>query len=173
VRRCKPPQAGRCQPTADRHARPPEVALLGPTPARIEHRHDGLVGKDPRRRQHDLAQPRHHRGDLGGGVAGPERKCRAVDRHTLALDHLRLPIQRLVIGKAPGQHVRDQRFGRNPALDQPGRRRLLHDDALAGAASQIRPPGDQDPELRRDHVQPFRFVFADNRHHPATARARG
>ena len=51
----------------------PGKALLGPAPARVEHRHAGLVGEQPHRGEQDLAQPRHHR-------AGPRRRPRPPSR---------------------------------------------------------------------------------------------
>ena len=62
----------------------PEVARLGPAPAGIEHRHRRLVGKQPRRGQQDLAQPGHHRRDLGRGIADPKRQRGAIQIDTIA-----------------------------------------------------------------------------------------
>src|SRR3712207_8359738 len=45
---------------------------------------------------------------------------------------------------------RSCRFGRHAAFDQPGRRRHLNHHALAGAAGQLGPLGDQDAELRSE-----------------------
>ncbi len=59
----------------------PEIALLGAAAAWIEHRHDGLVGEQPRRTQHDLPQPGDHRGKLGRRIAHPERQGRAIEHH--------------------------------------------------------------------------------------------
>jgi hypothetical protein len=123
--------------------------------------------------QHGLLQAAHHRRDLGGGVADPGRQRRAVDLHPLAGHHLRLPIQRLMVGEAADHDVGDHRLGRQAALDQAWRRGLLHHHARAGAASKLRPPGDQHAVLRRDHVEPLGAVLADLDHHRLTARAGG
>jgi hypothetical protein len=71
----------------------PEVALLGPPAARIEHRHHGLVGEQAGGLQQDLPQPRHHRRKLGSRIPGPERQRGAVEIDTLARDDLRLAIK--------------------------------------------------------------------------------
>ena len=85
---------------------------------------------------------------------------------------LRLAIQRQMIGIACHQHMGDHCLGRDAALDQPRRRRCLHDGAGAGPAGELRTLGYDHPKLRRDHVQPLRGVLADYRHARPAARAR-
>ena len=63
------------------------------------------------------------------------------------------------------------RQGGQPA--QSRRRRGLHHGARACPAGEFRPFGHDHPELRRDHVQPFRGIFPDHRHRRPAARARG
>ena len=60
---------------------------------------------------------------LGCGVADPECQGRAVDLDALALQHLRLAIQRQVPGVLADQNVGHQRFRRQSAANQPLRRR--------------------------------------------------
>ena len=67
----------------------------------------------------------------------------------------------------------DQPLGRQPALDQPRRRRGLHHPLLAAAAGIFRPAGDDDLVLRRDHIEPLRAVLADHLHRAAAAGAGG
>jgi hypothetical protein len=151
----------------------PEVSLFGPTATRIEHRHDGLVGEDPCRGEHHLAQPRHHWGNFRRGVPHPERQGGPLEDDALPRQDLRLAIQRQMIGVACHQHMGDHRLGWDAALDQPCRRRCLHHDACARPAGELRTPGHDHPKLRRDHIQPLRAVLADHRHACPAARARG
>ena len=51
------------------------------------------------------------------------------------------------------QHMRDSAFGRQRALDQPGRRRRLGHAFLAGPAGVFRAHRDDHPQLRRHDVQ--------------------
>ncbi len=147
--------------------------MLGASKTRVEHRHHRLVGEHHRRREQDGAQSCHHRRDLGRRIADPERQSRTIQCHALACKDLRLSVERQVVGVARDQHLCHQRFGRDPALDQPRRRGRLHDRALAAAADQLGAPGDDDPELRRHHVEPFGPILPDRRHRRAAARAVG
>jgi hypothetical protein len=151
----------------------PEVALLGPPAARIQHRHHGLVGEQPCGLQQHLPQPRHHGRNLGSRIPCPERQRGAVELDALARHDLRLAIQRQMVGIAGHQHMRHQRLGRDPALDQARRCRRLHHRAGAAPAGELRSLGHDDPELRRDHVQPLGGVLANHRHRRPAARARG
>jgi len=76
-----------------------------------------------------------------------------------------------MIGVARDQHMRDQRLGGQPALDQPHGGGRLHDHALAVPAGQLRALGHQHPELGGDHVQPLGAVVADDGHRTPAARA--
>jgi hypothetical protein len=67
----------------------------------------------------------------------------------------------------------DRRLGRQPALDEPRRRRSLHHHPLAGAAGKLRSLRHENPELRRDHVEPLGNVLADRHHLSAAAGAGG
>ena len=77
---------------------------------------------------------------LGGCRADPLRQRRALDRHALARQDLRLPVERLMVGILRHHDIGDEGLGRQPALDQPrGRRRL--DDAgnlVSAVVSQVR-----------------------------------
>jgi hypothetical protein len=77
-----------------------------------------------------------------------------------------------MVGITGHQHMRHQRLGRDPAFDQARRRRRLHHRAGTAPAGELRTPRHDHPELRRDHVQPLRGVFADYRHRCPAARAR-
>ena len=76
-----------------------------------------------------------------------------------------------MIGVFGDDHLGDQLLGWQPAFDQPGRRRCLHDRALTAAAGVFRPAGDDDPVLRRDDVKPLRAILADHVHRAATTGA--
>jgi hypothetical protein len=49
----------------------------------------------------------------------------------------------------------------NPPPIRPGRSRRLHDAVLASPACVFGTPGHEDPELRRDQVQPLAPILAD------------
>ena len=68
-------------------------------------------------------------------------------------------------------HRRDQRLGRNAALDQMFGRRSLRHLAVAFAACLTGPARDDDLEARRDHVEPFRDVLAELDPKPVAAGA--
>jgi hypothetical protein len=76
-----------------------------------------------------------------------------------------------VVGIFADQDMGNQRFGGQSALDQPGWRGRLDHRALARPAAVPGPAGDDDPELRRDHVEPFGDVLADPVQRAATAGA--
>ena len=71
------------------------------------------------------------------------------------------------------QHGGDHRLGRQPALDQPFRRRRLHHRLLAGPAGIFGTMRHDHPVLGRDHVEPLGGLLADHMHRRPTARAVG
>ena len=139
----------------------PEIALPGAASAGIEHRHDGFVGKQSRRAEHDFFQAARDRGDLGSGVANPERQRRAVDLNPLARHHLRLAIERLMVGKAADHHVCHRCLSGQTTCDQAWRRGLLHHHTRTAAAGKLWAPRHQHAVLRRDHVEPLGAILAD------------
>jgi len=62
-------------------------------------------------------------------------------------------------------------FRRQTAFDQPGGRRGLHDDVLAGSAGVFGPTHDDDAQLCRHDVEPLTDVFADPMKTVSAARA--
>ena len=66
-----------------------------------------------------------------------------------------------MIGILRHEHMGDQGVGGQAALDQPGLRRGLGHALFAGPAGVLRPAGDQDAELGRDHIQTLADVLAD------------
>ena len=71
------------------------------------------------------------------------------------------------------QDVGHHRLGRQPAFDQPFRRRRLHHSLRAGPAGVFGTVRHDHPELRRDHVKPLRGLLADHMHGRPTAGAIG
>ncbi len=71
------------------------------------------------------------------------------------------------------QDMGDHRLGRQPALDQPFRRRRLNHRLLAGPAGIFGTMRHDHPELRRDHVEPLRGLLADHVHERLAAGAIG
>ena len=96
-----------------------------------------------------------------GRPTDPVGKRRAVQRDALSGQDLGLAVERQVIGVFGDQNLGDGRVGRQPALDQPGRRWRLDYDVLAGPAGVAGPPDHQDPDLRRHDVEALGDVLAD------------
>ena len=101
------------------------------------------------------------RAQVPGGMADPVGQRRAIEIDALAGVDLGLAIQRQMVGIFGDQNLGDGGLGRQAALDQPRRRRGLHDAVLASPAGIFGPPGDEHPELRRHDVQPLALVLAD------------
>ena len=101
------------------------------------------------------------RAQVPGGMADPVGQRRAIEIDALAGVDLGLPVERQMIGIFGDQNLGDGGLGRQAALDQPRRRRRLHDTVLASPAGVFGPPGDEHPELRRHDVQPLALVLAD------------
>lgn len=99
---------------------------------------------------------------LDGGKADPMGKRAAVDANALGLQDLRLPVEGQMPGVFRDQHVGDEGVGGKATFDQPQRRRRLDDAVGAGSAGIFRPPRDDDAQPRRDPVEPFRDVLADD-----------
>ena len=76
-----------------------------------------------------------------------------------------------MVGVFGDEHERDRGLGRQGALDQPRRGRLLDDDVPSGPAGVARSARDQDAELGRDDVEPLRPVLADLVKRAMAARA--
>lgn len=104
------------------------------------------------------------RTQVEGGLSHSIRQRRTIELNALAGVNLRLPIERQVIGIFGDQHLGDGGLGRQSALDQPSRGWRLYDSILAGPAGVFGALGHENPELRRDQVQPLASVLTD----PAT-----
>jgi len=76
-----------------------------------------------------------------------------------------------MIGVFRDDDLGNQPLGRQPALDQPGRGRRLHNRLLAGAAGVFRAASNDHPILRRDDIEPLRAILANHVHRAATTRA--
>jgi transposase-like protein len=151
----------------------PEEAVLDAATAGIQHRCLGLVDRDLARGQDDLAQSQPQRCELGGGIAHPERQHGALDVDALCKHHLCLPIERQMPGIFGDQYIGDHRLGRQPAFDQPLRRRRLNHAIRAGPAGIFGTMRDDHAELRWNDVEPLRGFLADHMHRRAAARAIG
>ena len=103
---------------------------------------------------------------------------RAIDSDPLGGHHLCLTVQGQVPGVLRDHNVGDERLGRQTAFDQTGWSRRLDDAGrvigarpFAGPAGILRSSRHDHPELRRDLVEPFRAVLADDVQISAAARA--
>jgi len=105
------------------------------------------------------------------GLAAPARQGRAIKINPGAGVDLGLTVHRQVISIFAHQHVRDQRLGRQPALDEVRRRQRLNDARLACPTCILWADGDDHLELRRDDIETLGAVLADLRHLTAPARA--
>ena len=139
----------------------PELAGLGPTATRIEHRRRRLVGEQLRRGLEMRENPLMDGPQMERGPSDPVGERRAVEANALTRVDLRLAIERQVIGVFGNQHVRHRRLGRQAALDEARRGRRLDDDVLAAAAGVFGPTHDQHAELRGNDVELLAHVLAD------------
>ena len=78
-----------------------------------------------------------------------------------------------MVGELRDQHLGDGRLGGQPAFDQSGRSRRLHDHVRASPAGVLRPAHHQHPELGRHDIQALGDVLADAVQCPRTARTDG
>jgi len=75
-------------------------------------------------------------------AADPVGERGAIQVDALVGVNLRLAIEWQVIDIFGDQNLGDCRLGRKAAFDQPGGRRSLHDNVLAGVAGVFGPPHD-------------------------------
>ena len=149
----------------------PQPAGLGLAAARIEHRRPRLVHEQLRGLFQVPGQPVGNGPQMERRLADPAGQRRAVQIEARTRVDLRLSVERRMIGVFRHEHMRDGAFGRQPALNQPGRCRRLDDALLATPAGVFGPHGDDHPQLRRHDVQTLAPVLADPVHLPAAARA--
>jgi hypothetical protein len=140
----------------------PQVAGLGLSSPRIEHRTSCLVGEQFARRLQDRDEPVVDGPELEGREPDPVGERRAIDLDPLGGQHLRLAIEREMPGILRHDHVDDQCLGRQAAFDQPRwRRGLDHAGRLIGAGLLARATGvlwsprHDDFEPGRNLVEPF------------------
>ena len=155
------------RPVIDRVA--PEPPGLGLASAGLEHRQRRLVGEHLVRRQHRAEHQLIERRQPPARTSHPGTQRRTIQRDALALEHLRLAVERQRITELADHHMRDQRFRRHAAIDRPLRRRRLHHGALAGAASIARPAHHLHAQLGRNQVELLGAVLADHMQRAATA----
>ena len=153
------------------HRVAPQPPGLGFAPAGIEHRQGGVVGEDFFLRGDMGQHPLIERPQPPAGPTHPVAEGRAIEQDTLALEDLRLAIQRQVIRELADQYVRNQGFGRHAAIDRARRGRGLDDRTRAGR-TRIAPPADHlHPELRGYDVEHLARGLADLMQHTAAAGA--
>src|SRR3954465_11568660 len=108
---------------------------------------------------------------MEAGAARPVAQCRPIKPDPLARIDLGLTVKWRMVAKFGDDHVRDGRFGRQPAGHDVLRCVRLHDGARAAATDIFRAARDQHAPLRRDHVKTLADVLAYLRHGAATARS--
>ena len=112
-----------------------------------------------------------HGSQMERSASDPVGERRAIEANALALVNLRLAVERQVIGIFGDEHVRNRRFRRQAAFDQPRRGRRLDDDVLACAAGVFGSAHDQHSELRRHDIELLADVLANLVKLAPTARA--
>ena len=149
----------------------PQLAGLGPPAPGIEHWRGGLVGEQPLRSSQSVENVIAQRAQIPGGPANPVSKGGTIELDALPSVDLRLSVQRQVIGILGDQHLRDERFGGNAALNDPRWRRGLNNRALAGAAAVAWATRDQHAEGGWYDIEALGHVLADLMQGAAAARA--
>ena len=91
----------------------------------------------------------------------PVGQRRAIELDALTGVNLCLSVQRQVISVLGDQHLRDQRFGRNAALDDPCRRRGLHNGTLARTAAVARTARDEHAKGGGHDIETLGHILAD------------
>lgn len=87
---------------------------------------------------------------------------RAIQIDPLAAVDLHLAVEWQVIRVFGDQNMGQRGLGRHAASDDVGRCRGLGDPALARPAGIFGATGNDHPELRRDNVQPFADILAND-----------
>ena len=151
----------------------PEEARLRPAPPGIEHRRGGFVHEQAIGLGEMQAHVVGDRLQMEAGPAGPVAKRRPIKPDALPGVDVRLPVERQMVAEFGDDDLGDQAFRRQAAGHHMFRRVCLHDRTRATPAGVFRPPGDKHAQLRRDHVEALRDIFADLRHRAAAARAKG
>lgn len=99
--------------------------------------------------------------EFEGGATDPVSQGGPVEINALAAVDLGLPVKRQVIGIFADQHMGDCGLGGHAARDQPRRGSSLCNAIGAGPAGIFGAAGDDDTELGRHDVEPFRDIFPD------------
>ncbi len=149
----------------------PQPSGFGAAAAGVQHRQGGIVGNHLRRGQNRAQDQLIQRLQPPAGASDPVAQSGTIQLHALAGEDLRLAIQRKVVGKFADQHLRQQRLGRQAAVNRPLRRGRLRHAAFAAAAAIARAANHPHPKLRGDDIQHFGAVFADLMQGRAAARA--
>lgn len=139
----------------------PKVSGLGLARAGIKYRSTGLVHEQLGRALQVGNQRIEDGTQLERCPADPIGKSRAVEIDALAAHDLGLSIKRKVIGIFGDQHMGDGCFRRQACLDKPCWSRGLDDAISAGTAPIFGAAGDNDAELRWNHVQPLGDILAN------------
>src|SRR3546814_5595018 len=117
------------------------------------------------------ALPIYDRLRIARRAADPARERRTVDRHALARHHLRLPVERKVVGVFLDEDVGEQRFTWQAARHHMRGSLRLRDAIAAGPTRHLRPHRHDDAILGGDDVEPFGPIVADPVQRTAAARA--
>ena len=139
----------------------PQPSGLGAPAAGVEHRQSGIIGKHFGRGEHGAQHQFVQRSQPPTGPANPVAQRRTIQRHTLASEDLRLPIQRQGVAVLADQNLSQQSLGGQPAINRTLRGWRLNDSPFAHPAAIARPADHAHPQLGGDVVQHLGAVFAD------------
>ena len=147
----------------------PQIAGLRPAAAGIEHRRPRLVHEQAAGQLHQRAHALDERREVEGDRSHPIGQNGAVEHDAVPREDLRLAVERHVLAELRDRHLRQQRLGRDAALDQMRGRRRLGDARAALRTGVAGPHGLDDAILRRRHVEAAGAVLADPNHLAAAA----
>lgn len=109
----------------------------------------------------------------GTGAARPVAERAAVEVEPLPLEDPGLAVEWQVVAEPGDDDPCDQPFGRQPARHDMLGRMGLHHGLRAAATGVSRAARHQNPELRRDHVEPPGDILPDPGHLATAAGAKG
>jgi len=149
----------------------PEIAGLRLALARGQNRGGGFIHEQLGRGLQMFGHSIHDRRQVERRLADPAGQRGTIDLQARTAQHLSLAVERRMIGVFADQHMGNGPLGRQPTLDQVGRRFGLADPTLAGRAGVFGAHRHDDPQLGGDDVEPFRAILADPLHLATAAGA--
>lgn len=139
----------------------PELIKADLAASRIDHRHPGLVNMDPALTVDERQLPVVKSLEPPGCTLDPAHRRRAVEREAVTCQHLGLPVDRQIPGKALADDPRDERRGCHSALDHAPRRAGLDNPSVTRAAGIFGPNSGNDAQDSRHDIDRLADILAD------------